>query len=625
MSRLGKTEKTIFSIALLMLLAFSYFLYDDSLLFPKDRNGQLELIGSVAVSQNDVRRKNLDTFSWRPASREDSIYENDSIFTGERSEAQIRLQDGTIIRIQPNSLITLKMKNGQMSLDLRYGNLIGEIAQGSTLKIHSGGEEFNLDSSEKSKVQFKKAHTGNVDLQLLSGKINYSDKKKQAQLVKDTPVAISPKGEIKQLQKPTVELKTANNTTWMRINPDDPLPLEWIGHGDISNYDVEISATPDFKNVTVSKSTPEMKLPMTEPLEPGSYFWRVKAYDRNGETALSEVRQMGVTHLAGPEITSPQKQAEFQMEMRVKSPEDLALATEIKWQAPPILKVFKWQVSKEERFNEVLKEGTVNGLNALTPKLPSGTYWVRVAGATEDNKVSPWSAPVSFSLNLTAKKELERPARPELVAKDIKFKLPRTGERRPASEMAPKLEWKPVVQTKLYHVQVSKDMDFKNAKRYDVPTTSTLWSQVQPGQFYYRVYARGDNGVLSLPSDIGSILVDAPIIKQNIALVTPKLMEPYNNTSIFLQTEQEPFIWLEWRKVSGATNYTVEISDKEDFSNTIISTNSDKNRFLIKNRIPLGKLYWRVRAEAKDSDDKSEWTEKREFTIYHQKNETFVK
>lgn len=102
-------------------------------------------------------------------------------------------------------------------------------------------------------------------------------------------------------------------------------------------------------------------------------------------------------------------------------------------------------------------------------------------------------------------------------------------------------------------------------------------------------------------------------------------MEPFNNASIFLQTEQEPFIWLEWKKVNGAVSYTLEISDKEDFSKTLISTNLDKNRFLIKKRVPLGKLYWRVRAEKKDATEISDWAEKREFTIYHQKNETFVK
>jgi hypothetical protein len=102
-------------------------------------------------------------------------------------------------------------------------------------------------------------------------------------------------------------------------------------------------------------------------------------------------------------------------------------------------------------------------------------------------------------------------------------------------------------------------------------------------------------------------------------------MEPFNNASIFLQTEQEPFIWLEWKKVAGAASYTLEISDKEDFSNTLVSTNLEKNRFLIKKRVPLGKLYWRVRAEKKDATEVSEWTDKREFTIYHQKNETFVK
>ncbi len=73
MSRFGQTEKFIFSIAIILLMGFAYFLYDDSFLFPKTSVSQLELIGNVAVSQNDVRRENLDTFSWVPASRKDKF------------------------------------------------------------------------------------------------------------------------------------------------------------------------------------------------------------------------------------------------------------------------------------------------------------------------------------------------------------------------------------------------------------------------------------------------------------------------------------------------------------------------------------------------------------------------
>lgn len=633
MSRLGKTEKSIFTVALIMLLAFSYFLYDDSLLFPKVHNEKLELIGSVAVSQNDVRRKNLDTFSWLPASRQDKVYLNDSIFTGDGSEAQIQLQDGTVIRIQPNSLITLNMKNGQMMLDLRYGNLVGELAQGSNLTIKSGTEEFKLDASkstEKSKIQFKKAHSGNVDLKLLAGKIDYVDTKKQAQkeLVKDKDIAVTPKGDIKPIQKPTIELKTPSNISWTRVNPDDPLAFEWIGHGDISRYEIEIAPTNDFVSLSASKVTPDMAVSVTDPLAPGPYFWRVKVYDSAGSIgAISEFRPMSISHLGPPQITAPQKSAEFNYELRVKSSDDLAASTELQWQANPILKNFKWQVSADQQFSSVIKEGVTSALAATTPKLPSGTYWVRVAGQTADQKSSTWSEAVPFTLNLVAQKEPERPNRPILVTKAINFKLPLANERRPASEMFPQVEWKPVMDSNLYRVQVSKDMDFKAVETYDAKDTKTLLSQIsQPGKYFFRVFARGTNGLTSPSSDIGTLLVElsAPP-PPPITLTIPKLMEPFNNASIFLQTEHEPFIWLEWKKVAGAASYTLEISDKEDFSHTLVSTTSEKNRFLIKNRVPLGKLYWRVRAEKKDATEVSEWAEKREFTIYHQKNETFVK
>ncbi|MEK2688296.1 FecR domain-containing protein [Bdellovibrio sp. GT3] len=616
MSRLGKTEKTIFTIAVLVLLLFSYFLYDDSLLFPKSNNSQLDLIGSVATSQNDVRRKNLDTFSWLPANREDQIFDNDSIYTGERSEAQIRLQDGTIIRISPNSLITLNMKNGQMMLDLRYGNLVGDITKGTALKIKSGEKEFNLDGSGK--IEFKKSHSGNVDLRLLSGDLNYQDKKERKVLQKSQPVAVSQQG-MKPLVKPTIELQTPNNTVFVRENPDDAMPFAWRGNGNITRFEMEVSPNGQFDHVAVLKETAEGKTDVVEPLEPGPYFWRVKAYDKNGTVGFSEIRQMTLAHLDAPVITSPTTDARFQMEIETNDPSQLAISTEVRWSAAPLLKSYHWQISRDEQFSAIVKEGNAGVQSILTPRLATGTYWVRVSGATTDKKNSAWSASVPFTVQVTAKKE-PIPDRPELIAKDIKFRLPRPEERRPASEMAPKLEWKPVAKTRGYRVQVSKDLNFQTPQTYDVPNTETLWSQVEKGQHYYRVYAVSPKGQLSPPSDIGHINVDdmRPI------LTVPQLMEPFNNMSIFLQTQQEPFIWLEWKKVAGATGYTVEVSNTEDFSRILYTSTMPTNRFLIKSKIPLGKIYWRVRAEAQ-GDSPSQWADKREFTVYHQKNETFVK
>ncbi|MBV2167715.1 MAG: FecR family protein [Bdellovibrio sp.] len=722
MSRFGHTEKIIFMVAMITLMAFSYFLYDDSLLFPQANNEKLELIGGVAVSQNDVRRKNLDTFSWVPASHKDKVFQNDSIFTGDRSEATIQLQDGTQIKIEPNSLITLNLKNGQMNLDLRYGNLIGELAQGSSLTIKSGTEEFLLesqkDSAEKSKIQFNKAHSGTVDLKLLSGDVKYIDKKKKAvkELPKNAVVAVNKQGEVKQVEKTELTLTTANNASWLRLNPDDPLYFEWQSKGDVARYELEISPTEDFSSIAVSKMTTGTSVQVTDPLEPGAYYWRLKALDSNGHIgAITPPQQMQISHLAGPQIVLPAPAAQFDLELKVKPKEDLATATEVQWKAQPFLKNFTLQIAQDAEFTQILKEAQTNNLAALTPKLPSGTYWLRVQGQTEDQKISPWSQPVSFTLNLFAHKE-ERPATPILVTKAVEFKTPTEKDRNPASPEAPKLAWKPVLKTKSYQLQISKDATFKNIEKYDVAQTQVSWSQYRPGKHYYRVYARGLNGLLSEPSEVGSIDVSVggltlnpfkeikvigttPVPKEtkvswtevpfaksyllqmdkskdfsapqqmefnanggtltlpdpgrysvrvqaldednkpltefsNIEevlytfrspLSAPLLTEPFNNASIFLQTEMEPFIWLEWKKVEGASTYRIEISDKPDFSRTLITKSLTSNRFLIKEKVPLGKIYWRVRAEAKEDVEPSDWATQREFTLYHQKNETFVK
>ncbi len=70
---------------------------------------------------------------------------------------------------------------------------------------------------------------------------------------------------------------------------------------DLTRYELEISPTEDFNSVILAKRTAEQKTQVTEPLEPGSYYWRLKAYDSNGRMSLTSVtRKMNVTNLAGP-------------------------------------------------------------------------------------------------------------------------------------------------------------------------------------------------------------------------------------------------------------------------------------------------------------------------------------
>lgn len=722
MSGFDRTEKIILGFAMSVLIVFSYFLYDDSFLFPKSDNNKLELIGNVTLSQNDVRRKNLDTFSWLPASEKDKVFQNDSIFTGERSEALIRLQDGTQIKIQSNSLITLNLKNGQMNLNLRYGNLVGELAKNSSLTIKSGNEEFKLEntpnSPENSKIQFKKNHNDTTDFKLLSGNAKFTDKKKNKlkELKKNTEVSVSKEGDLKTLEKPVLTLITADNTEFLRINPDDPIPLAWKSEGPVASYELEVSDSEDFNSALLKKSTSETKVEIKDPLKSGTYFWRLKALDKNGDIAVtSSVHNIRLSELASPQITTPIKNAQVHLELKVKPKETLTTSMEVQWTANSQLKNFTWQISQDSAFENILKEGQTGSLSILIPKLLSGTYWVRVQGQTETQKKSPWSEGVPFTLNLFTHKETA-PSRPILITKSIKFKVPSSSNnRKPTSADYPKIEWKPVLQSKNYHIQISQDIQFKETEKLDATNTQVAWSQYLPGKYYFRVYARGVNDLLSEPSETGTLdvsvgnltltpvkpitinagkpkPVETPVSWNDVAfakkyllqidknkdfsqasqfeftsnkgavtlpdpgsyhirvqalddsnkpltefsnseealyifnppLTSPSLLEPFHNASIFLQTEMEPFIWLEWKNVARAEVYSIEISDKPDFSRILISTTVKGTRYLIKDKVPLGKIYWRVQAASKSTSEYSEWTNAHEFTLYHQKNEGFV-
>lgn len=717
MPTFGRADKTIFIGAVIVLMVFSYFLYDDSLIFPRENNSSLELIGSVYVSQNDVRRKNLDTFSWLPADKKDKVFQNDSIFTGDRSEAAIQLQDGSLIHIRPNSLITLNMKNGQMSLDLRYGDLLGELATGSTLTVKSGSEEFKLENDpstqQKSTIEFKKAHSGNVDLKLIQGKAALNNKA----ITSGEAVRVSKTGQIKAVQKPVLQIPQTEEKHFLRINPDDPLVFDWKGSGDVARYELEVSPSQNFDSVSASQFTGEAKASITDPLANGEYFWRVKAYDKDGQLAATSVpSKFSLSQLQAPRIVNPEIQSVLNLEVPAPKQGPLLSSAKVQWQAMPQLQSFTWQLATDEEFTTVVKEDTTSLHEAVTPALETGTYWIRVRGTTQGQNNSAWSEVVPFSMNLTVLKGTERPQAPVLVSKNVTFKAPSANERNPAAAQAPSLQWKPVSKSATYILQIAKDKNFQNSARYEVKSTKTDWAQYRPGKFYFRVLAKNPNGLISEPSEVGELDVTAsnPVLRafepvrgvgdtatpreipvtwteipyaksylvqmdkssdfstptqlefesstgrltvpepgkyqvrvqaldeehkpmtefSNVEellytfrnpLSTPVLAEPFNNASIFLQKEMEPFIWLEWKKVKGATVYKIEVSDRSDFSRLLISKSIPENRFLIKDRVPLGKIFWRVRAESKDDNELSDWTAQREFTIYHQKNEIFVK
>lgn len=663
MGNFTKTEKTIFTLALLVLVIFTYFLYDDSLIFPRESTSNLQPIGDISASSNDVRRKNIESFSWMPASKTDQVFENDSIFTGDNSEAQITLQDGSILKIEPNSLITLNLNNGEMTLDLRYGNLIGELNEGSSLKVTSGQEEFKLEgqkdtaTNERPKIKVKRATKGVVDLKLLSGSAQIANKAEAPKpLIKEQSVAVTAT-KIAPVIRHEITLLTNNNIAILRHTPTSPLKFSWDSTGKVSEYQLDISSDPSFENPSKTYRTKNKNFDIVEELELGKHYWRVSTFDDSGINSSSEIRNFNLVTLPVPEIIVPKNEDIQNLELK-KTAGKLVYSLPFEWKASEVLKKFKWQLSANEDFSILITEGTTTTTDAKSPALESGKYYLRIQGFSEKNAASNWSAPHSFTLNLSEKTILA-PSKPIITTPEIKMKI--SGETTPG----PVMGWRKVPEALSYIVEVSPDKEFSTKTEFKTKSNRISWNDYKPGNYNFRVSAIGENNLSSVHSDIGTIQIETAALELNPIetvrsvganakpqsipvswtsipftkkykvqiskdgqfgddgmlvsnnrgtivlaepgsykvrvsalnesntptsvsniqeavyshrppLTAPKLIEPFNNASIFLQKNTEPFIWLEWSKSPSATSYKVEVSDTKEFKKLFYLLNKKK-------------------------------------------------
>lgn len=711
-----KFDRFIFIAAFLVLAAFSYFLYDDSLLFPRKDDPGLEKIGQVSFSNNDVRLKTATAFTWFPAQKTDQVHHMDSVFTGERSEAAIQLRDGTTLNLKPNSLVTLNMKDGQMSLDLRYGDIASKLSGKSTLKITAGDKTFELDGDGA--VQINKSSGGDVDLALVEGNARLN---KQQPLSKERALNLGKGGKVQEIGESRIDLKTPDNAVFTRMNGDEPFALEWNGKGALVEYEIELCENADCAAPVKTKSVKGQQLVVKEPIKDGSYYWRVKGYDKFGKVAAtSRTQTLALSVARPPAVTTPGgDEARVEATVRTMDPnEPLVAEAKLSWATDPRFAKYHYQLAGDPEFKTLVHEAETTGGGIVTPKLPSGVYYYHVRGLFADGRGSPWGPTSKFTVDVT-RDLIQKPKAPVLANRKMRFNPAEEKKRSPASVPRPSIKWSRVDKAASYQVQIARDAEFKSPLTYNVRTTSMVWGDFKPGPWQVRVFAVNPEGLKSPPSETGllDVVLSDPILNpiaehllraeheqaaaptvqfktewteipmaagyllqmssdetfsspQQLKTATPALMvpvsmpgryyfrvqavdatgapitaysntvatsylfknpiappvlaEPFDKASIFLQQIAEPFIWLEWRKVADATAYELEVATDPKFQRKFISTKIAENRFLLKQQIPAGKIYWRVRCLVKDESKISDWTKPREFSVLSKKNEGFV-
>src|SRR4030042_5925125 len=158
--RLSKSDIIAASAGVTILAVLGYLLYGD--LTRKGAGATTEQIGTIATKRNLAERKFSSQVVWNEVFKNSTLYNYDTVRTADQSEAVIRLNDGTVITINENSMILLALSESEVDIKFIQGTINakqggGDDASARKVTIQSGESKISLNNTDVSPTQSKDA------------------------------------------------------------------------------------------------------------------------------------------------------------------------------------------------------------------------------------------------------------------------------------------------------------------------------------------------------------------------------------------------------------------------------------------------------------------------------------
>jgi hypothetical protein len=237
--------------------------------------------------------KKANSVTWTNADYQVTLDKGDLIQTGPEGVARIAFADGTQYTVQPDTLVTVEENN------------VGQDATQVAVHISSGQVDLStggLSSGSKAEVSFENAV---ADVHSNSRAAVSSDPSTQQQQITVTSgSAVLDRGsthmDIGQSERASfVTGQTEITKTQVLAAPElveplnlapkivadtktDPVHFSWKAVATATSYNFQASTTTMFTHPVKDEKTADTSLDVTG-LDPGTYFWRVRAIDDKNE------------------------------------------------------------------------------------------------------------------------------------------------------------------------------------------------------------------------------------------------------------------------------------------------------------------------------------------------------
>lgn len=456
--------------------------------------GNLEEIGVIQISKNDVRVKNKTQISWRNGKTSDKLYRFDTVYSGDNSSSELVLKSGISLHTDPKSLIYLDELADSLRLDLSYGSFSVTANSQKPIVLVTGQGEFRLLPNQ-AKFRVGPGKDGKPEIQVLSGslKVFAPGKDIPREVLPNQNYVIdkshaSPWTSVSQLELPADGAIIQAQTT--------PTNFRWQSTCEGCTSTVEVFADAGLTQPVAQATTRDNETPVLLPNTSGVFFWKVRQVDPTGETFQSQVARFTSVKLDPVQILAPSENFIYRDQMRTAS--DLPSNIQIRWSPDDQYDYYQLQVSSDPSFSRLLLDQASLGTEYQTEALPEGSYYLRIRGVDKDDQMAgPWSAVTHFE------KRYQYPSLPApnlLTLNQVFF-----------SSDPPRIQWTLVPEAVGYYLEVSPDPDFKTiAASATTSDTSWTWKDALPGKFYVRISSLNFGNRRGVFSEITNLAVNAP-------------------------------------------------------------------------------------------------------------------
>lgn len=591
--RYEKTDRKILATALVLLLLSLFMIVNDGWVYHLTGAdvGDLEQIGEVKSVKNDVRQRHQIAFTWSPLETENSVYQGDSIFTGNESGVVIRTKTGQEITVAPNSLVIVKTKADQISIDIGFGSVEGKVEKGQTLRITSNNSVTELQG-DGATVKVDAGDGKKLLLNVLAGEVNVTSSDGSQTMRRNDAAEIDTTGDFGLPNQKGVKLIMPLADQRFRYSPDRPVEFRWKLAKKYPRTKLRVATDPDLTKALIDVNVQDgfytaYNLPIDVPL-----YYQVIT-----DGAVSDKTKFYVVGNSPVQLVSPQNGQHLYYDAAINT-ERAGSVVDLQWAGGSPALRYEVQVASSPVFVDA-KSYKTKDMHYNLGLVAKGRYFWRVRSLDyEDTK---FSEAANFRVGPEPTRILSAPlldiaSQNYLLETKISNLQPekvhklRNRAALALVERAPLLKWSPVAGATEYELEVSTRRDFSNiVLKKVVRGTSYSWKTTILGDYFFRVRGRGQlykDGLYTSGKEM-KVQVAPP---QSIAKALTIDEVPDRQ----LLNAPPPPLELAWNPTILTDSYQVQFSKSPDFKDALeFFTENNTRKIQISS---LGQYFWKIRS-----------------------------